>query len=101
MLLQPSMLPSDQRWPSQMTGDGVKLHMKSGVDVQLPLKRREMLLWANPDDCSPVSKASHAHGNAHMVNKLLWERSAKLSPLTTELLPLQESTQEKQTGSFL
>lgn len=75
--------------------------MKSGVDVQLLLKRREMLQWANPDDCSPATKASHAHGNARMTKKLLWERPARLSPSITELLPLQESMQKKQRGSFL
>lgn len=39
----------------------------------------------NPDACSPVSKASHTHGNAHTIKKLLWEKSAGLSPWMTEL----------------
>lgn len=75
--------------------------MKSGVDVQLLLKRREMLLWANPDDCSPVNKAPHAHGNAHMIKKLLWEGSAKRSPSTTELLPSFARKHARKAGWFL
>lgn len=45
-----------------------------------------MLLQANPDTCSPVRKAAHTHGNAHMSKKLLGERSAELSPWIIELL---------------
>lgn len=56
-----------------------------------------MLLGVNPDACSPVSKASHTHGNAHTIKKLLWEKSAGLSPWMTEL---QETMWKKQTGSF-
>lgn len=88
-------LSNYRRWSETL------LQMKSGVDVQLLLKRREVLLWANPDDCSPVNKAPHAHGNAHMIKKLLWEGSAKRSPSTTELLPSFARKHARKAGWFL
>lgn len=76
------------------------LQANFGVHVQILVKRREMSLQANPDTCSPVRKAAHSHGNAHMSKKLLWGKSASLSPWAIEL-PCKKASEKSRLVPFL
>lgn len=48
MLLKPSLLPSDQRWPSQITGGGVKLHSKWSLELMFNYCWREEKCYNGP-----------------------------------------------------